>query len=420
MARTANNLARQLKESGEKGYQPAQRREVAANQEQAESPVNHQRIAIVGTLVDTMLGFRGELIREMVTAGHTVFAFATDYTKETRAAIREMGAEPVLYRMGQVSTNPLGDIAAVWQLYRLFKRHNISLSFCYFSKPSIYGTIAAKMAGVPFRVAKIEGLGRIFTVGPKGDSFRKRFVRKLMIRLFRFSLPMAHRLLVLNQGDKEDLESFGIRSPEPEMLGGIGVCLERYSFRPPITDPVRFIFIGRLLHEKGVRYYIEAARALRRSYPKTEFILLGAPDAKPGAINRDELKQLVEEGLIIYPGLVKDVVPWLADSSVFVLPTYYREGVPRSTQEALAMGRPVITTSMPGCRKTVVEGENGFLVPPHNQAALEKAMLRFIQEPELIRPMGLASYHLARERFDVREINKTIFRLLDLNPVHLK
>lgn len=374
----------------------------------------------MGTLVDTMLGFRGELIRDMVDAGHTVFAFATDYTEDTKAAIRAMGAEPVSYRMGQLSTNPFGDLAAVWQLYRLFRRHGITLSFCYFSKPSVYGTIAARLAGVPYRVAKIEGLGRIFTTGPRGDSFRKRCIRKIMIGLYRFSLPMAHRLLVLNQGDKDDLKSFGIRSPEPEVLGGIGVCLERYSFRPPVTDIVRFIFIGRLLHEKGVRYFIDAARALRRRYPKVEFILLGAPDAKPGAVNRQELKELVEEGLITYPGPVKDVVPWLAHSSVFVLPTYYREGVPRSTQEALAMGRPVITTSVPGCRKTVIEGVNGFLVPPHDQAALENAMLRFIRQPEIIQPMGLESYQLARSQFDVRQINQTIFRLLNLHSVHTK
>lgn len=370
--------------------------------------------------MDTMLGFRGELIRDMVQSGHTVYAFATDFNDDTRAAIRAMGAEPVCYRMGQISTNPFGDIAAVWQLYRLFRQHDISLSFCYFAKPSVYGTIAAKLAGVPYRVAKIEGLGRIFTTGPQGDSFRKRCIRKIMVGLYRLSLPMSHRLLVLNQGDKEDLENFGIRSPKPEVLGGIGVCLERYSFRPPVTDTVCFIFIGRLLHEKGVRYYINAARSIRRRYPKTEFILLGAPDAKPGAINRDELKQLIDEGLITYPGPVKDVVPWLAKSSVFVLPTYYREGVPRSTQEALAMGRPVITTSTPGCRKTVMEGVNGFLVPPHDQEALENAMLRFIHQPELIRPMGLESYQLARRQFDVRQINQSIFRLLNLHSALTK
>lgn len=369
-----------------------------------------ERVAIVGTLVDTMLGFRGELIKDMVAAGHKVYAFATDYEPETEAAIRAMGATPVRYRMSQLGTNPVSDLMAVWQLRKLFMRHRISLSYCYFSKPAIYGTLAARMAGVPRRIAKIEGLGRIFTVGPRGDRLRKRLIRKVMAGLFRFSLPMAHKVYVLNEGDKEDLLRFGVTQPEPEVLGGIGVCLERYYFCPPVTDTIRFIFVARLLHEKGVRYFVDAAKALGKRYPQAEFILLGAPDAKPGAVDKAELKELVSQGVVRYPGAVKDVTPWLAQSSVFVLPSYYREGVPRSTQEALAMGRPVITTDVPGCRRTVRDGVNGFLVPPHDQEALEAAMLRFLREPELVRSMGLASFIFAQDNFDVRKINRRILR----------
>lgn len=377
---------------------------------------SNERIAIVGTLVNTMLGFRGELIRDLVASGHTVFAFAIDYTPETAERIRAMGAQPVSYRMGQLSTNPVSDLLAMLHLRKLFKQHRISLSFCYFSKPAIYGTLAAKLAGVPKRIAKIEGLGRVFTKHPGGDGLKKRILRRVMAGLFRISLPHAHKVFVLNQGDKKDLLSFGVTAPRPVVIGGIGVCLKRYPFRPPVTSPIRFIFVGRLLPEKGVRYFVDAAKALKTRYPHVEFILVGAPDDKPGAINKAELLTLVEQGTVSWPGPVDDVVPWLSKSSVFVLPTYYREGVPRSTQEALATGRPVITTRMPGCRKTVKEGVNGYLIDPHDQAGLENAMLKFIQNSDLIPAMGAASYRLAREEFDVRIINQTIMREIGLQP----
>lgn len=375
-----------------------------------------ERIAMVGTLAETMLGFRGELIRDLIAAGHTVYAFAIDYTPATEQKIRRMGAKPVSYRMGQLSANPLSDLSAIFQLHKLFKKHRITLSYCYFSKPAIYGTLAAKMAGVPKRVAKIEGLGRVFTRKPHGDGLKTHLLRRVMATLFKVSLPHAHKVLVLNQDDKEDLQSFSKKIAEPYVLGGIGVCMNRYPFRPPVTNPIRFVFIGRLLPEKGVRYFVNAAKAIREKHPSVEFVLVGAPDNKPGAINKAELKQLVREGTVIWPGPVDDVTPWLAKSSVFVLPTYYREGVPRSTQEALATGRPVITTRMPGCRKTVKEGVNGYLIEPHDQTGLEHAMVRFIQNPDLIPTMGIASYRLACEKFNVRIINRTIMREIGIQP----
>ncbi|WP_273135025.1 glycosyltransferase family 4 protein [Marinobacter vinifirmus] len=381
--------------------------------ESPKTPGAGQRIAMVGTLADTILGFRGELIRDMVRAGHQVYAFATDYTPETERAILAIGAMPVRYSMGRLSTNPVRDLVSMWQLYRLFRSYNITCSFAYFTKPSIWGTTAAWLAGVPLRVAKIEGMGRVFTPGPGGFSLKQRILQKVIQTLFRTSLSKAHHLLVLNHDDERELKAMGLTRPAPNMIGGIGVCLEQYPLSPPVDSTVKFIFVGRLIPEKGVRYFIEAARALKQRYPNTEFVVLGAPDDKRG-VSKAELQKLVDSGIVSYPGAVENVPHWLAQSSVFVLPSYYREGVPRSTQEALAMGRPVITTNMPGCRETVQHGVNGYLVAPHNQHELEAAMLQFIQHPEQIAPMGQASHKLAVERFNVRKINQTVLTTLGL------
>jgi glycosyltransferase involved in cell wall biosynthesis len=200
------------------------------------------------------------------------------------------------------------------------------------------------------------------------------------------------------------------------LLNGIGVDLNCWRPAPPATKPVTFLLAARLLREKGVMVYANAARIIK-SNSQTEvsrrtvhFILPGSLDTNPVGLSRAEIDAWVAEGILDWPGHVPDVRLWMAKASVFVLPSYYREGVPRSTQEAMAMARPVITTDAPGCRETVIDGKNGFLVPVRNADALAAAMERFILQPELIGRMGQASRRIAEECFDVREINQTIMR----------
>jgi glycosyltransferase involved in cell wall biosynthesis len=210
------------------------------------------------------------------------------------------------------------------------------------------------------------------------------------------------------------IDHYQIKSGEITQLDGIGVNLQYYPrATQPALDVIRFIFVGRLLTEKGIYYFLQAAVALKALYPKVEFVILGEPDGKYG-ISRSELLKYVEKGIVVYPGKVKNVVPFLQQSSVFVLPSFYREGVPRSTQEAMAIGLPIITTDMPGCRETVVDGVNGFLVPPYDTLALQNAMLNFIQHPDLITQMGEQSYLIAQRKFDVKKINPQILDILAL------
>lgn len=374
-----------------------------------------KRVAVVGSLTQAMLNFRSDLIREMVAAGHQVYAFATDYTEQSEAQVRQLGAIPVPYQLNRFSYNPLNDLITSWQLYRLFRHLRIDISFCYFVKPVIFGTLAAWLAKVPYRVAKIEGLGRAFIEPPQGAGLRCRLVRRVQVALYRFVLPKAQQVFLLNPDDYQDLiHHYQIPIQKLTLLNGIGTCLARYPYHPPQLDPIRFIFVGRLLQEKGIRYFLQAAKRIKASHPAVEFVVVGQPDTAKGSISKDELKEAVDTGLLVYPGSVNNVVDYLATASVFVLPSYYREGVPRSTQEAMAVGLPVITTDMPGCRETVEQGKNGFLIPPHNVDALTEQMRYFIEHPEQIDVMGQYSRRLAEQKFDVVKINRQILEALEL------
>ena len=305
--------------------------------------------------------------------------------------------------------NPVSDMLNTVRLSGKLRALAPDLVFSYFPKTVIFGTIAAALAGVKKRMGMLEGLGYAFTRCPVRPSLKKYLVVYLQVMLYRMALPLLDRLIFLNNDDPKDLvQRYRLKVRKVWVLGGIGLDLKKYSYSNPPSDVVSFIFIGRLLAEKGVREYVAAARLVKLKYPTAKFFMLGDLDvANPGALSREELGQLVHKGIVIHPGHVEDVRDWLRQSSVFVLPSY-REGVPRSTQEAMAIGRPVITTDVPGCRDTVVDGENGFIVPPFSVPDLVDKMVFFIENPDRIEPMALESYSMAKARFDAVKVNATL------------
>ncbi|WP_412561871.1 glycosyltransferase [Winogradskyella sp. MIT101101] len=186
----------------------------------------------------------------------------------------------------------------------------------------------------------------------------------------------------------------------------------RFKEKSP-SDKVSFLFIARLIKEKGVALYMEAAKALKAKYPKTEFHLIGAPEISPSAISEEELKQLHKEGIIIFHGKQRNIEEHLHEKDIFVLPSYYREGLPRTSLEACACGNPIITTDSVGCRESVKEGVNGFLIEPQNLDALIKPMEYFITNPHKIKEMGINSRKYAEERFDVNIINNDLIAIIN-------
>lgn len=371
------------------------------------------KIILLGTTAFNSIIFRQDLIKELVSNGHEVYVFGLCFSPDEDDQLRALGATPVAYSFSRTGLNPFRDIKDTLKLARQIKAIRPDLVFSYFAKPVVFGTIAAKIAGVPRRIAMLEGLGFTFTEQPNGLPFKTKLIRSVQVLLYRLAFPLLERIIFLNPDDPVDLvEKYKLKVKQVSVLGGIGLNLADYPYSVPQAEPVRFIFIGRLLAEKGVNEYIAAAQLVRQRYPEAEFVMLGGLDeANPGGLTRIELDTLIAQGAVIHLGHVDNVGEWLANSSVFVLPSY-REGVPRSTQEALAIGRAVITTDVPGCRETVVDGVNGFFVPPWSSEQLAEKMIRFIEQPELIEQMGKESYRIAQEKFDAHEVNQRLVAML--------
>lgn len=363
------------------------------------------RMAIITTQAFSIGNFRGSLVREMVNRGIRVYALAPDYDDATREAVKSLGAIPVDSPMSRTGMNPLLDIIDLLRLSILLRSLRLNISLAYFIKPVIYGTLAARLAGVPKRFALIEGAGYVFA-DEKILSTSRRLLRTIVTWLYRLGLSQAERVFMLNIDDKKLFtEERMVAAEKVQLLDGIGLDLERFHLVKPVVQPLCFIFFGRLLREKGVYEYIDAARKVKALHPETRFLLLGGIDVNPSSVTDAEIHSWVAEGLIEYPGQAPDVRIWIAQASVFVLPSYYREGLPRSTQEAMAMGRPVITTDWVGCRETVEDGVNGFMVRVRDSGALARAMLTFVEQPDLIVSMGAESRRIAEKRFDVHKIN---------------
>ena len=377
----------------------------------------NKKIVLIGTVASSFYGFRADLIRTFLKKGHQVYAFTSEYTAEDLKKIEKLGATPVTYTLNRGGLNPLADIIATYRLSKKIKTINPDLVFSYFSKPVIFGTLAAKLAKVPRVIGMLEGLGYTFTEQPEGLSKKTQLIKKIQVFLYKIALPQLDQLIFLNPDDPNDLlEKYAISVKNVEVLGGIGLNLKDYPYQPlsNIHSPLKFLFIGRLLKEKGIHEFVQAAKLVKKTYPDTEFTVLGAIDHHNlGALQQTELNSLISSNIIQYSGHVSNIKDWIADNHVFVLPSY-REGVPRSTQEAMATGRAIITTDVPGCRETVINTKNGFIVPKWNPEALAEKMIYFIEHPEQTQVMGAESYKIAVEKFDAEKVNQRLVNMLGL------
>lgn len=371
-------------------------------------------VLVLASAAGSLTNFRGPLLKAMVARGWRVTAVAPDFNAEVRSSLSAMGVTPVSLALQRTGTNPLSDLQYQRALKVLMREQRPDALLAYTAKPVIWGSLAASAVGVPNIVAMITGLGYAFTP-PSKRSLKHKAIETAAAALYRLALPHASHVLFQNPDDLALFRSRNLlRYPErTSVINGSGVDLEHYT-SVPLPMKTSFLMIARLLRSKGVQEFAEAAVRLKAEFPAVEFRLVGPHDDGPDAIPPHALDRWIGEGLA-YRRAVQDVRPELAAASVFVLPSY-REGTPRSVLEAMAMGRPIITTDAPGCRETTRDGVNGYLVRPRSTDQLAEAMRRFIVSPESIAPMGAASLQLARTRYDVGKVSEKIMAVL--SPVH--
>jgi len=360
------------------------------------------KFLLIAGFSDSILSFREPLIDKLLSRGIEVYVAAPSLTSnpEVNQKLLNKGVQTYNVLLNRTGMNPFSDLRAFLHLIYIMVVIRPNYVMGYTIKPVIYGTLAATIARVPSRYALITGLGYAF----QADG-RHGFLRLMAQKLYTLALRNVNKVFFQNPDDELLFQELNILNDSTPsfIVNGSGVDVTEYTVAP-VPEALRFLLIARLLGDKGVREYVNAARIIRRKNSDIVFSLVGWIDDGPDAVTQKELDSWIEEGVIDYKGRLSDVRPAISQSSVYVLPSY-REGTPRTVLEAMAMGRAVITTDAPGCRETVNDGDNGFLVPVKSVDGLVEAINRFIIDPSLALKMGSRSRQVAEDKYDVRKVN---------------
>lgn len=367
-------------------------------------------VFLIGALPSSLYNFRGKLVTAMSQSGVVITSLASDANKKEIRTIESLPSCYIDVPINRNGLNPFKDLNTVLKFFLIFKKHNPDLVLAYTIKPIIWGGLASKFANVPSFYAMITGLGYAFQKG----GFAKNLLNTLVKFLYRSALKKSKAVIFQNRDNMKVFIDEGIIPQEKCFLvNGSGVDLSHYQVSPLSPKP-HFLLIARLLGDKGIREYAKAAEIVKQQYPEAFFELVGPEDPSPDGIKLDEVNKWVSSGAIEYSGATTDVRPFIENCSIYVLPSYH-EGMPRTVLEAMAMGRPILTTDVPGCRETVVNGENGWLVEKANVEQLAKRMIWFIENQEQWSVMGNKSHAMANEKFDVHKVNAEILKIMGLS-----
>lgn len=349
-----------------------------------------------------LVNFRGSVIRHFVQQGDEVVLVAPQDDESIMKVDIPEGVRYIPVRLNRCSRNPFTDLIYCAHLYRIYRKEHPDYIFHYTIKPNVYGSIAARLAGINC-TGMVAGLG----YGLLGDGMLSR----LLAVMYRYAFKYVSSIFVLNKFNYQYLldHKFCTSAQLRLFKGGEGVDLSAYPYvREESESPVVFLMVGRVLYDKGYREYVQAAKIVKQQYPDVRCQLLGMLDETyPAHVDEEELKRDVEEGTIEYLASTNDVMQYLGRSGVVVVLPSYFEGLSRSLMEACAVGRPIIATDIPGCRETVDEGKNGFLVKVKDSSSLAKGMLRYLSLSDAEKQaFSRHSRKKAEETFDVRQVIK--------------
>lgn len=366
------------------------------------------------TTYATPTNMRRELLVSIAGRGHEVTLIAPPHQQDLPAALAEIGGQYVPWQVDRTGLDPAEDARSVVGLQRILRTVRPDVLLIYQIKAVLLGAITAKLTRVKKVVALVNGLGSVFDTAGFGATWKARVARTA----YRVALRAVDTIVFQNRDDPETLRKLDILPARTSwsVVAGSGVDLTKFSPAKRAIETPTFTLISRLLVSKGVRTFVEAARAIRARHPDATFVLVGMLEGAghPDGITREEIQGWEEEGLVSYRGFINDIPGLLARTTAFVLPSYYREGVPRTNLEALAMGCPIVTTDSVGCRDTVEDDVNGFLIQPRDAAALADRLERYLRDPSLAERHGRASRELAARKFDMQLVNRQMMSTLGL------
>lgn len=372
------------------------------------------RVILISNSSKSVLNFRGKLIEGFQTAGLEVVVLLreSEGSEEIIKTLQERGCIVETLYLNRAGINIVDDLRSLLSIYQVIKKYKPRYVLSYTIKPVIYGSLAAKLAGVKEIYPLITGLGYAF-MNVEDANYKASYTQKIVFTLYKIALAAAKKVFFQNADDAALFEKMNLVAlNKVVVVNGSGVDLSHYTYNTSIlknkdkNTPFKFLMLGRVIGDKGVREYVSAARSLKERYgDRVTFMLAGGLDTNPTAIKEDELYGWVNDGIIEYLGKLQDVRPIISDSHVFVLPSY-REGTSRSILEAMAIGRPIVTTDVPGCRQLVEVGKNGFLVNVKSAESLESGLDKILNlDSEELLMMGEYSRKIVEEKYDVNKVN---------------
>lgn len=360
-------------------------------------------VVVLSSHTPSLFWFRIDMMREFINRGYRVYAFGNEeeWMWKDKFADNDIIYQQIIVNRNGI--NPLQDKKTLNSIKEKLMEIMPEKIFAYQAKTIIYGTMAANSLGITEVYPLIAGMGYAFL----SESLKARIVRTVMIMLYRRSMRKCPAVFFQNHDDKKIFKDCKIiQKQNVVLINGSGVNTEKFV-ELPLPDKPTFLCISRLIRDKGVFEYLAACKKIKIEFPKTRCLLVGPYDTNPSALKPEELNSFIDDGTIEYFGEQEDVRLYIKQSSVFVLPSY-REGTPKTNLEAMSCGRAIITTDVPGCKETVVDGANGFLVPAKDVEAIYTKMKWFIENPDVIKKMGKKGRSMAEKNFDVKKVNEKI------------
>lgn len=367
------------------------------------------KVVVLSSHTPSLFWFRMDMMQAFKENGHAVYALGNEPEDTWSSQFAEKG---ITYKQVQVwrnGVNPLNDLKTLVSIKKALQEIKPDKIFTFQAKTVIYGGIAANLLGIKEVYPLIAGVGSVFL----NDGLKTKVIRKILTLEYKVGMRKSPVVFFQNRDDEQVFRDNGIvKKQRVVMLHGSGVNTEHFGVLP-LPEQFAFLCTSRLIRDKGVYEYLEACRKIKVEYPHVRCLLVGPYDSNPSALKPEDIENFVQQGVIEYFGEQTDVRPYLEQSNVFVLPSY-REGTPKTVLEAMACGRAVITTDTPGCRETVIDGENGFLVPVKDVDALYEKMKYFIENKELILAMGQKGRERIEKLFDVKLVNQCIIDTMEL------